>query len=143
MAGLDEVVGSGFFRFSTPASADAVWAALTGAETTPHYFHGMALVSAWTADSPIVFQPPARSPALAGEVLCVRPGEHLAYTIEDTATGTATYLAWTIRPAPWGSVVRLQVHETGASPSSEEELEDVWLPVLDALRDLLAGSPPR
>jgi hypothetical protein len=46
------------------------------------------------------------------------------------------YLTWLIRPGPGGCTIRLQIDEIDAA-DSRDDAEDIWLPVLAALQDLL------
>jgi hypothetical protein len=57
-------------------------------------------------------------------------------TVEDLS-GACTYLTWQMREGDDGTVVRLDVAESDVGIGSELEMEDVWLPVLQRLGDLL------
>lgn len=127
------------FRLATPACPEAVWAALTCAATTPRWLHGIALTSSWTPGDPVVGAV-GEAWGVAGTVLFAAPPERLTYSFEDPSGGV-TYVEWQVRATAAGSVVRLRVEEPGAS---EDEIEDTWLPVVDALAGVLAapaGTP--
>jgi uncharacterized protein YndB with AHSA1/START domain len=116
------------FHLRTDATTDAVWRALTCPQRSPQYLHGLAVHTSWQPGDRVELRPVA-GPPLAGQVLHAEPGVRLSLVLED-----ATYLTWTLRTCGDGTVVRLQVDEAG---STEDELEDVWLPVLDRLGELL------
>ena len=46
------------------------------------------------------------------------------------------YLTWLIRPGPGGCTIRLQIDEIDTADSLQET-EDIWLPVLEALQQLV------
>ena len=60
----------------------------------------------------------------------------------DEVSGAATYLTWTLRPTSGGTAVRLRVDETDAYAGCEEDLEDIWLPVLERLVVMLTPAAP-
>lgn len=122
------------FAFFTPSAPDRVWRALTEETSIREYLYGLALSSEWTANAPISVTVPD-SPGLIGEVLCVQPGRRLSYLIS-APDAPAVYLTWHIRTCEGGSICSLQIDEADASTPAE--LEDIWLPVLDALQRLLA-----
>ncbi|MCA1711543.1 MAG: hypothetical protein LC789_07880 [Actinobacteria bacterium] len=118
------------FHLRTPACSDTVWRALTCSERSPRYL-GLALRTSWQPGAGVVLSCPAGG-SLTGEVLHVEPGVRLSLVLEEM-----TYLTWTIRGCGESTVVRLQVDEPG---STETELEDVWLPVLERLAELLRAE---
>ena len=123
-------VRSAVFHLRTRACADAAWRALTCPARTPQYL-GLAVHTAWQPGAPVELRPTA-GPAVAGEVLHVDPARRLSLVLED-----CTYLTWSLRSCGDGTVLRLQVEEHG---STEDELEDAWLPVLERLGDLLRSE---
>jgi uncharacterized protein YndB with AHSA1/START domain len=129
------IVQTHVFRFATAACPESVWSALTCPTRTRRYFHGMALHSTWRCGDPVSCEPPGL-PAVRGEVLWSEPGHRLTYTLEDPPSGTTTYLEWVLRPTLSGCVVRLDVTEPAGS-DPEDEAEDVWLPVIERLQELL------
>lgn len=135
MSAIADPVGSAVFRVATPACPTSVWAALTCAATTPRWLYGMSLSSRWTAGSPLLGWLSPEAPAVSGTVLFADAPERLTYSLDDPSGGV-TFVAWQVREAAGGSVVRLTVEEPGAT---EDELEDVWLPVLAALGEVLAA----
>jgi len=134
-----EVLRSATFRLLTCAPPEVVWGCLLCPTRSPRYLHGLAVSACW--------QPGARVDltgagcALSGEVLHVQAPERLSLTVED-ASGSCTYLTWSLRPHDGGTVVRLQVEECDGASTSEDDLEDVWLPVLDRLGALLREETP-
>lgn len=120
-------VRSATFHVRTPACPADAWRSLTCAARTQRYL-GLAVHADWQSGSPVELRCP-HGPTLTGQVLHVEPGRRLSLVLEET-----TYLTWTVRTCGDSTVVRLQVDEAG---STEDELEDVWLPVLDRLADLL------
>jgi uncharacterized protein YndB with AHSA1/START domain len=125
-------VRSTTFHLRTPACAEAVWRALTCPQRTTRYLHGLALHTSWLPGDRVELRP-AAGPPVVGEVLHVVPPSRLSLALGDT------YVTWSLRTCGDGTVVRLQVDEAG---SSDDELEDVWLPVLERLGDLLRAETP-
>jgi uncharacterized protein YndB with AHSA1/START domain len=129
------------FRLLTPAAPARVWGVLTCPETAPSYLHGLSPRTCWTPGAPVEWSAAQSGPTIPGQVLHADPPYRLSLTVED-GSGTCTYLTWTVRACDDGSVVRLDVEEPDSGASSETELEDVWLPVLqrlgEVLRDLVA-----
>src|SRR5690348_8836566 len=75
-------------------------------------------------------------------VLCVQRGERLSYVLQSAPADPPVYLTWMIRPGPGGCTIRLQIDEIDAADSLQEA-EDIWLPVLEALQQLVnPGSLP-
>jgi hypothetical protein len=64
----------------------------------------------------------------------------LSYQLQAGPGDPPVYLTWLLRPAPDGCVVRLEVDEPDTADSSQDA-EDVWLPVLATLQQLLVSSP--
>jgi uncharacterized protein YndB with AHSA1/START domain len=146
-AAVADVVTSVTFRRTVSAGVQRVWEALTCAAQTPDFLYGFALVSTWEPLAPMTLRPAGcdgEVPGLTGQVLAVRHGESLAYAIDDLS-GSATYLTWTLRATAAGCVVRLRVDETDAALGSEEDVEDIWLPVVERLAEVLrpAGRESR
>ncbi len=136
---LDEFVASQTFRLLTPACPQLVWSALTCPERTARYLHRLSVHSSWRSGAPVRFVVDGHE-ATGGQVLCAQPPHRLSYAVED-GSGPATYVTWLIRPVGGGCVVRLQVSETDCGGTTEDELEDVWLPVVEALRVVLDPDP--
>jgi uncharacterized protein YndB with AHSA1/START domain len=124
------------FRLLTAASPQRVWGALTCPRTAPSYLHGLSPATSWSAGDPVHWRLPAAAGTVPGQVLHADPPYRLSVTLED-GCGTCTYLTWTVRAGAAGTVVRLDVEESDARSSSEAELEDVWLPVVQRLGELL------
>jgi uncharacterized protein YndB with AHSA1/START domain len=138
--GHDDVLRSATFRLLTSAPPEVVWGCLLCPTRTPRYLHGLAVTACWEAGQQVALT--AGGCALTGEVLHVRPLERLSLTVED-ASGSCTYLTWTLRRhESGGTVVRLQVEECDSASTSEDDLEDAWLPVLDRLGTLLREETP-
>jgi uncharacterized protein YndB with AHSA1/START domain len=125
-------VQTAVFRLRTDATPEQVWAVLTCPRTAPAYLHGLSPQTCWTSGAPVAWQTPGIG-AIPGQVLHADPPYRLSLTVED-GSGTCTYLTWSVRTCDDATVVRLDVEE---SDSSESELEDVWLPVLDRLGEVL------
>jgi len=141
MASSDPVLTQ-TFRLLTPAAPDAVWAVLTCPESAPSYLHGLTPRTCWSPGAPVEWA--VAGATIPGQVLHADPPYRLSVTVEDSS-GTTTYLTWTVRAgsdASDGTVVRLDVEEPGGG-SCEAELEDIWLPVLQRLGDLLREATPR
>ena len=112
-----------------------VWAALTDADKTAAYLHGLAAHSTWIAEAPISFRLGDRT-ELTGRVLHAQCPERLSYVLQSGPHDPPTYLTWLIRPTPGGCTIRLEIDEVD-NADSREDAEDVWLPVLAALQHLV------
>lgn len=124
------------FRLLTPAARPEVWACLTCPVRSPRFLHGLALTACWTPGSPVVLQAPGWPP-LGGQVLHVEPGRRLSLTVEDRDSGTCTYLTWGLRDTGTGTVIRLDIDECADRMATADDLEDIWLPVLARLGQVL------
>jgi uncharacterized protein YndB with AHSA1/START domain len=133
MAGR-EVIRSATFRLLTCAPVEVVWGCLICPTRSPRYLHGLAVHTSCQPGAAVTLT--ADGCALSGEVLHAKAPERLSLTIEDDC-GACTYLTWTLRPHADGTVVRLLVEECDDGGTSEDDLEDAWLPVLDRLGALL------
>jgi len=129
------------FSFLSAAPQDRVWGALTCAEASPKYLHGMSLESAWSPGSPVHLRAPAGHVA-RGEVIRADPPRSLSFALEQ-GTAPCRIIAWELRAHPEGTVVRLTIDDVDGD--CDEEVEDVWLPVVAALQGFLAppGDGPR
>jgi uncharacterized protein YndB with AHSA1/START domain len=110
------------------------WGLLTCAARSPRYLHGLAVEATWEPGAVVRLTSPHCD--LTGQVLHVEPERRLSLTVEDES-GSCTFLTWTLRPSGAGTVVRLQVEECDGASTSEDDLEDVWLPALERLAALL------
>jgi uncharacterized protein YndB with AHSA1/START domain len=123
------------FRLLTAAGPERVWSLLTCPEAAPAYLHGLSPRTCWSSGAPVEWQSPGVG-AIPGQVLHADPPYRLSLTVED-GSGTCTYLTWQVRAGDEGTVIRLDVAESDAGAGSDTELEDVWLPVLQRLGELL------
>jgi hypothetical protein len=73
---------------------------------------------------------------LTGRVLHARRHERLSYLLGSGPDDPPVYLTWLLRPTPGGCTIRLEIDEPDGA-SSAEGAEDIWLPVLAALQDLV------
>ena len=134
-----DVTRAATFRLLTSAAPEVVWACLLCPTRSPRYLHGLTVSTCWQPGAQIALT--SAGCTLMGEVLHVRAPERLSLTVED-GSGPCTYLTWTLRPHDGGTVVRLEVEESDRASTTEDELEDVWLPVLDRLGALLREEAP-
>jgi uncharacterized protein YndB with AHSA1/START domain len=123
------------FRLLTPATPERVWGLLTCPRATSTYLHGLSPRTCWSTGADVEWQSPGTG-AIPGQVLYADPPYRLSVTVED-GSGTCTYLTWQVRTGDDGTIVRLDVEESDATANDATELEDVWLPVLARLADLL------
>ena len=123
------------FRLRTPASPQRVWGVLTCPEAAPTYLHGLSPRTCWSNGAPVEWQAPGIG-IIPGQVLHADPPYRLSVTVED-GSGTCTYLTWSVRACDEGTVVRLDVEESDAAATCASDLEDVWLPVLERLGEVL------
>jgi uncharacterized protein YndB with AHSA1/START domain len=141
---VEDVITSATFRRRMPASPDVVFAALTSCLRTAEFHLGLAMTSSWEPLSAIRVRPADSDDevaGLSGQVLAVEADRLLSYVL-DEVSGAATYLTWTLRPTSGGTVIRLRVDETDAYDGCEEDLEDIWLPVLERLVVMLTPAAP-
>ncbi|GAC1442197.1 MAG: hypothetical protein NVS3B26_08360 [Mycobacteriales bacterium] len=121
------------FRLLTAACPDRVWRQLTCPAAAAAYLHGLSPRTCWTSGAPVEWH--VGDAVIPGQVLHADPPHRLSVTVED-GSGTCTYLTWTVRACDDGSVVRLDVAEADDS-GCEGDLEEIWLPVLRRLGELL------
>jgi hypothetical protein len=119
----------------TRARPEVIWSALTDADKTAAFLYGLAAHSTWLPGAPISFRRGGHA-GLTGRVLYARRHERLSYLLQSGPDDPCVYLTWLIRPAPDGCMVRLEIDEAG-HPDSREDAEDVWLPVLGALQQVV------
>src|SRR5271157_6549265 len=124
------------FSFLTGAAPGRVWAALTCPDMSPRYLHGMRLESTWAPGSTVELRAP-EGQSVFGEAIRVDPPRSLSFALEQ-GTAPCRIIGWELRPHQEGTVVRLSIDDVDGD--NEEEVEDVWLPVLAALQGLL--GPP-
>jgi uncharacterized protein YndB with AHSA1/START domain len=123
------------FAAHVRACPGLVWAALTDADKTAAHLHGLAAHSTWIAEAPISFRLGDRT-ELTGRVPHAQCPERLSYVLQSGPDDPPTYLTWLIRPAPGGCTIHLEIGEVD-NADSREDAEDVWLPVLAALQQLV------
>jgi uncharacterized protein YndB with AHSA1/START domain len=124
------------FRLLTSATPAQVWGALTCPRTAPAYLYGLTPRTCFTPGAPVEWRAGEGTPVIPGQVLHADPPYLLSLTVED-GSGTCTYLTWQVRAGEDGTVVRLDVAESDAPACTEHDLEDVWLPVLQRLGQVL------
>ena len=136
MATSDPVL-SQTFRLLTDASPERVWGALTCPDAAPRYLYGLSPRTCWSAGAAVEWRAAgARAPVIPGQVLHADPPYRLSVTVEDSSNA-CTYLTWHVRAGEDGTVVRLVVDECDPGAEAETDLEDVWLPVIARLAELL------
>jgi uncharacterized protein YndB with AHSA1/START domain len=129
------------FAAWTRADPEVVWTALTDPAQTPEFLYGLAADSTWIPGAPVGFRC-GGDVQVSGRVLCVQRGERLSYVLQSAPADPPVYLTWLIRPGPGGCTIRLQIDEIDTA-DSREDAEDIWLPVLEALQQLVnPGSLP-
>ena len=117
------------FSVATASCPQRIWAVLTN----PAGLYGVAVASTWEPGAGVCLSV-GGAPPVPGRVLNSTPPERLSFVAEDPS-GESTYVTWELRGVGPGAVVRLYVDET--TPSAEEDAEDVWLPILGRLVDLV------
>ena len=129
------------FAAWTRADPEVVWTALTDPGQTSEFLYGLAADSTWTPGAPIRFRH-GEGVQVSGRVLCVQRNERLSYVLQSAPADPPVYLTWLIRPGPGGCTIRLQIDEIDTADSLQGA-EDIWLPVLEALQQLVnPGSLP-
>jgi len=130
------------FAVFTPVAPATVWAALTATDQRPGYLYGWAACSSWESDAPVRFGA-ADGYSLVGRVLHAEEPRRLSFVLQASADDPSVYLTWQLRPAVGGCVVRLQIDEVDDHVTDDDEIENIWLPVLASLQALLgAGVEP-
>ena len=140
MARSCDPVSTRTFHLLSASTPEEIWGALTCPVRSERFLHGMRVDGCWSTDGVLTFSS-SHGFTLSGRVLFSAPPYTLSMTIEDEASGTCTYLTWSLRASEAGTIVRLRVDEPDAGPAAEEELEDVWLPALAALDAVLQPGP--
>jgi uncharacterized protein YndB with AHSA1/START domain len=130
----------GHFEFACFVSVEPanVWSALTTPCSTGRYLYGLAAQSSWQVGAPILFDT-ATDYELIGRVLHVEQPHRLTYLLQAGPDDPCTYLTWQVRSIAGGSTVALHVDEIDCD-LQQDEAENIWLPVLAALQNLLATS---
>jgi uncharacterized protein YndB with AHSA1/START domain len=123
------------FAAWTRAGPEAIWTALTDPDQTAAFLYGLAADSTWVPGSPLRFCC-GGVVQVGGRVLCIQRHERLSYVLQSQPDDPPVYLTWLIRPGPGGCTIRLQIDEIDAA-DSRDDAEDIWLPVLATLQDLL------
>jgi len=123
------------FAAWTRADPAVVWTALTEPDQTAAFLYGLAADSTWIPGAPLCFRCDGDI-QVSGRVLCVQRPERLSYVLQSTPDDPPVYLTWLIRPGPGGCTIRLQVDEFDPA-DSRDDAEDIWLPVLAALQNLV------
>ena len=130
------------FAVFTPVAPSTVWAALTATDQRPGYLYGWAACSSWESDAPVHFGT-SDGYSLIGRVLHAEQPHRLSFVLQASADDPSVYLTWQLRPAAGGCVVRLQIDEVDDHVTDDDEIENIWLPVLASLQALLgAGVEP-
>jgi uncharacterized protein YndB with AHSA1/START domain len=127
------------FTFATTAPPWDVWSALTDADTTARWHDGVSLHATWKAGERFEARVGGQL-AGTGEVLAADPWDRLAYAFEG-GTGPDTYVTWSVRNIPVGSIVTVHVDEMDGDGEHDDEVEGTWMPVLRRLQAVLAEEP--
>jgi hypothetical protein len=135
------------FALSTVAAPAAVWTALTDAGLTHRCLHGLAGHSIWSPGAPLTLQSgsgsagPPTAGQLTGHVLRAEPFRQLPYLLRSGLHDPPTFLTWQLRATAGGTTLRLQID--AIEGSSDDDAENMWLPVLAALSALLDPASSR
>ena len=142
MLGTSRPLAAHTFAACSYVCPEVIWAALTAPDQTAAFLHGLAAHSTWVPGAPIAFRY-GNGVALTGRVLHARRNERLSYLLQSGPDDPPVYLTWLLRPTPGGCTIRLEIDEPDGAGAAEDA-EDVWLPVLAALQDLVnPGWPAR
>ena len=119
-----------------------LWQAITTAEFTRQYFHGMAIESDWTPGSPVLFRYPDGRVGVEGSIIESEPHSRLAYTwrfVHEPALAAEepSRVDWAIEAKE--GVCRLRVSHTGFAAGSRvlPMVSEGWSPILCSLKTLL------
>lgn len=126
---------------------ERLWKAITSAEFTRQYFHGMAIESDWTPGGPVVFRYEDGRPGVEGQVLEAEPTRLLRYTWrfvydEELARERPSRVSFEIEPQ--GAVCRLRVTHDDFDPHSKvlPLVSQGWAPLICSLKSLLETGQP-
>lgn len=117
------------FSVATASCPQRIWAVLTN----PAGLYGVVATSTWETGAGVCLSS-GGAPQVRGRVLHTAPPQRLSFVVDDPS-GESTFVTWELRGGEAGAVVRLYIDET--TPSAEEDAEDVWLPILGRLTDLV------
>ncbi|SBT43052.1 SRPBCC domain-containing protein [Micromonospora auratinigra] len=129
-----------------PTTPERLWRALTDGRVTRRYWFDRRIESSWSPGAPVRFHDgDADTVTDTGVVLTYDPPRELSYTFRhELAEGAAdqpfTRVTFTLTPRP-GDRVRLRlVHDRLSGPEEVEGWRKGWTPILDNLREFVAGD---
>ena len=124
------------------APPEAIWAALTQADSTKRYFFGRSVRSSWQPGSEIVYRMPNGDIDVFGRILEIDPPRLVRFTWKVEALKAMdlpeTIVSFEIVPS--GEACRLTMQEEHAGPIPEAFLEGGrrgWPIILSGLKSLL------
>jgi uncharacterized protein YndB with AHSA1/START domain len=137
---MAQPVHSHRFTFTTVAALNQVWASLTKREHSRHFLFGIDLISDWIPGASMELRGPG-GVSMTGQVLSVERNTRLTYAIEQ-GLGPCRFITWDLRQCAAGTVLQLTVDELDGD--SEDEVAEIWLPVMFALQSQLemGGTQP-
>jgi uncharacterized protein YndB with AHSA1/START domain len=126
------------FWFEMPRSPAEVWAALTTAESTAKFLHGVALESEWQAGSAMTGSL-GDQVVLQGQVLFAQQPIRVSYVLFDGPGQPEIFVTWDLCPSAIGAIVCLSVDDFDTDDEGTTYLDQAWRPVVSALQTLLAS----
>lgn len=126
---------------------ERLWEAITSAEFTRRYFHGMEIRSDWKVGAAVTFHYPDGKAGVGGELLEYDPPRRLAYTwrfLFDEALAAEAPSRVTYEIEPRGATCLLRViHDRFPAGSKVlPMISEGWAPILCSLKSLLETGEP-
>ena len=146
-AGSPPSGGRLLYEIAIDAPPDEVWQAITDPVWTRRYFHDTALHTTWAVGSPISYDLPDGTPAIAGRVLEYSPPRRFVmsarFLFDDEAIAEVeSRVTWEVAPDGRGSRVTL-VHDR-VPAHTISLVRNGWPGILEDLhRTLRPGAEPR
>jgi uncharacterized protein YndB with AHSA1/START domain len=129
------------FWFEMPRAPAEVWAALTTAESTAKFLHGVALESEWQTGSAMTGRL-GDQVVLQGQVLFAQQPIRVSYVLFDGPGQPEIFVTWDVWPSAAGAMVCLSVDDFDTEDEGTTYLDEAWRPVVSALQTLLASPMP-
>jgi uncharacterized protein YndB with AHSA1/START domain len=126
------------FWLEIPRAPAEVWAALTTAESTAKFLHGVALESEWQAGSAVTGRL-GDQVVLQGQVLFAQRPIRVSYVLFDGPGQPELFVTWDVWPSAAGAMVCLSVDDFDNDDEGTAHLDQAWRPVMCALQTLLAS----
>jgi uncharacterized protein YndB with AHSA1/START domain len=135
------------YRIEIDAPPDDVWRAITNPEWTRRFFHDTAVHTTWTPGTPISYDLPDGTPAIAGRVLEYSPPRRFVMTArflfdDEAIAEPESLVTWEVVPQDRGT--RLTLLHDRVPAHTITFVRGGWPGILEDLhRTLRPGAQPR